>query len=137
MIRSRILDEARSWVGVRWRHQGRDRTHGIDCVGLVLVVGWSLKLIPPDDHTGYQRGTHGIRFQRAFEVGGMAAVPLDQIRYGDVLVLAEQCYPCHIAVLARNTIIHAHIRHRKVVEEPYTEDWRGKIIGCYAYPGVD
>ena len=43
MIPSRVIDEARGWVGVPFRHQGRDYS-GIDCVGLPIVVGQSLGL---------------------------------------------------------------------------------------------
>ena len=36
--RREIVDAARNWVGVPYRHQGRTR-NGIDCVGLLLEGG--------------------------------------------------------------------------------------------------
>ena len=135
-MRSRIVDEARRWIGVRWRHQGRDRHYGIDCVGLGLAVGWELNLLPKDDHTGYRRGTYGQTFRRWFEAAGMIWKPIEQKDRGDVLILEDGGYPCHLGIFTRNTIIHAHIRYRRVVEEAYTDEWVQKTIDCYEYPGL-
>jgi cell wall-associated NlpC family hydrolase len=38
-----IIAAARSWLGVPWRHQGRTR-QGVDCAGLVVLVGRGLGL---------------------------------------------------------------------------------------------
>ena len=137
-IRAQVVDEARRWLDVRWRHQGRDRAHGIDCAGLVLVVGWRFGLLHGDT-TGYQRGVAGGKFVDAFAKAGMVRKDMEEMLYGDVLALSEGegSYSCHIALFVRDTIIHAHLRHRKVVEEPYSDDWRSKTLACYAYPGID
>ena len=37
LTRRAIIKAARSWVGVKYRHQGRGRK-GIDCVGLLIEV---------------------------------------------------------------------------------------------------
>ena len=42
-----IVAAARSWLGVPWRHQGRAR-QGIDCAGLVVLVGRGLGLTDYD-----------------------------------------------------------------------------------------
>ena len=133
--RGQIVDEARKWLDVRWRHQGRDRTQGIDCAGLILVVGWKFGLLHGNT-TGYRQGVAAYRFMDAFNASGMIEKPLEQLRYGDVIALAEaSVYPCHVALCGRGTIIHAHIRYRKVVEEPYTDEWVGKTIACFSFPG--
>lgn len=36
--RERVLAEARALLGVRFMHQGRMAEHGLDCLGLLLVV---------------------------------------------------------------------------------------------------
>ena len=136
-MRSRIVDEARKWIGVRWRHQGRDRTYGVDCVGLGLVVGWSLDLLPREDHTAYRHGTYGRSFQSRIERAGMILRPVEDMDLGDVLILEDGGYPCHLGIYTRRTIIHAHIRYRRVVEEAYSDEWKAKTLDCYSYPGSD
>ena len=58
--REAIVAEARTWLGVPWRHQGWRRTTGCDCVGLVRGVGHALGLIdgrrgPEPRFIGYPR----------------------------------------------------------------------------------
>ena len=33
VTREMVVAEARTWIGVKWRHQGRTR-EGVDCIGL-------------------------------------------------------------------------------------------------------
>lgn len=54
-----LVAEARSWVGTRWRHQGRRKKAiepsvmrelgGVDCVGLVIELANTFELISPLD----------------------------------------------------------------------------------------
>ena len=135
-MRAAIVNEARTWLAVPWRHQGRDREFGVDCVGLVLCVAWALGLAE-GDHTGYKQGVYGRKFRERLAAAGLRHKPLDAVRYGDVVVLSEERYPCHMGILARGTLIHAHIRYRAVVEEPYAGEWQGKALDAFAYPGVE
>jgi cell wall-associated NlpC family hydrolase len=50
-MREQIVEEARKYLGVRFRHQGRT-VAGIDCAGLILNVGNDLGLIEYSE-TGY------------------------------------------------------------------------------------
>ena len=135
-MRAAIVNEARSWLAVPWRHQGRDREFGVDCVGLVLVVAWKLGLAN-DDHTGYKQGVYGRKFRERLMRAGLTLKPLDEAIYGDVVVLTEERYPCHMGILGRGSIIHAHIRYRRVVEEPWPGEWADKALDAFAFPGVD
>lgn len=45
--RAQIVEEARSYLGTKWLHQGRTRD-GVDCAGLVACVGNALGLIAYD-----------------------------------------------------------------------------------------
>jgi cell wall-associated NlpC family hydrolase len=42
--RQHIVDTARGWLGVPYRHQGRRKDKGVDCVGLIIGVGAELGL---------------------------------------------------------------------------------------------
>lgn len=43
IARETVVAEARRWLDVRWEHQGRS-AHGLDCVGLVVMVCRALGL---------------------------------------------------------------------------------------------
>lgn len=36
-LRNALVANARAYVGVRYRHQGHTREHGLDCLGLLIV----------------------------------------------------------------------------------------------------
>lgn len=43
-IRQTIIAEARSWIGTPFRHQGRRKGQGVDCLGLLAGVAAALAL---------------------------------------------------------------------------------------------
>lgn len=141
--RSDIVAEARSWLGVPWRHQGRGR-RGVDCAGLVACVGLALGLTDYDT-AAYARRPEGGAFLEHFRRAGRAK-PLASMLPGDVLVFRGDVYPCHCGVLAERaygrgrpvpTVVHAHALRRRVVEEPLAGEWRGRLLLCFAYPGIE
>lgn len=129
-----IIAEARTWRGTPWRHQGRSRA-GIDCVGLVVCVARALRLSDYDS-TGYGRRAQGQGFVAHFR-DNMAGVALPDARPGDVLVFAEQAYPCHCGFLSRRLdqphLLHAHATRRQVIEEPYLGEWPARVKFAFRF----
>jgi len=129
-----IVAEARRWLGVPWRHQGRSRA-GIDCAGLVVLVARTLKL-SDHDSTGYTRRAQGQRFVEHFRAH-MDGVAITDAAPGDVLVFADQAYPCHCGFLTerlgRPHLLHAHATRRKVIEEPYGGEWLRKVKFAFRF----
>lgn len=123
-----VVATARSWLGVPWRHQGRTR-QGIDCAGLVVLVGRTLGLCDYDT-SAYGRRPAGQGFVQHFRAA-MDGIPLPKIGPGDVLVFADAAYPCHCGFLTtkheQNHLLHAHALRRKVIEEPYAGEWPLKV----------
>lgn len=114
-----IVDEARRWLGVRWRHQGRS-SQGVDCAGLCLCVGNALGAEIADS-TGYPRRQDGTRLL-AYLTDALQPVKKGAQAIGDIAVFNESGFPIHVGFLAEKesipTVIHAHARRRKVIEEP-------------------
>lgn len=131
-----IIADARSYLGVRWLHQGRTRA-GIDCVGLVIevskaVLGWSF------DVTGYPRHAKDETMldtcrQRMVEVRRSQVLP------GDVLVMAF-AHQRHMAIVGGEpgalTVIHAYVVNRQVVEQRLDAPWMARVVGCFRFPEV-
>jgi hypothetical protein len=133
-LRTDFISAARTFLEVRWRHLGRDRT-GLDCVGL-LVESAKIAGCNYIDETSYRREPVGASFLGIFH-RACTRKPLLQKEPGDVLITTDVLYPHHCGIYAIRdgveTIIHAHGRRRRVVEEPLTAfQSDAKIKACYA-----
>jgi cell wall-associated NlpC family hydrolase len=135
--REDVIAEARKWIGTRWRHQGRSQM-GVDCAGLVVLVGQTLGL-PATDMLGYRRSPDGVLFrqhivsQTTFEA---------QPRAGSIGLFREARFPTHTGIFATDedghlTLIHAYLPHGKVVEERFIHEWPEKLVAVRNYIGLN
>lgn len=132
-----VVAEARSFVGSRYRHQGRSRD-GVDCIGLPVCVRAGLGLAALDV-SGYARkttDTEMLDFCRSH----MVEVGRDDIQPGDVLVQMNGPLR-HMAIVGDYlhgglSIIHAWMPARKVVECRLTDDFMKAVRGCFRFPEV-
>ena len=135
--RQSIVDEALKWKDVPWKHQGRTRS-GIDCAGLVVLVGKALNLIDYDYLT-YTRHTNQDKFLQHFRMV-LKEKPLSQREPGDVLLFRDGVQSCHSAIYApifnSPGIIHAYAGRRKVVHDPLTPEVVAKMTYCFEYPNI-
>jgi cell wall-associated NlpC family hydrolase len=105
-----VIAEAMTWLGTPYRHQGSRKGVGCDCLGLVRGV-WR--------HCTEKLPGH--------------ALP------GDLLVFRWR--PLHAAkhlgiLLGGDRFIHAYEGHAVTVS-PLIAQWRRKIAGVFAFPGVE
>ena len=132
MTPHRVIEEARGWVGVPFRHQGRDG-NGLDCVGLPIVVGQSLGLFDPRfDVARYGRLPTGELIDRLRE----HCRPLPAAVPGCLVVIAWTKLAAHIAVFTGGTIIHAYQSVGAVVEHGYRGRWIRMTHSVWGLPGV-
>lgn len=143
IARIAIVEAARSWLGVRWKHQGQTR-NGVDCLGLIgcvaADVGISNAWLTDEsaEFKGYGRhpDTERIATGCARYFDPVQGVP----RIGDVLLMRFDGDPMHFGILsavAPNYIIHAHAFARKVVENRVDDVWRSRIVRAYSFRGVE
>ena len=158
--REAIVAEARTWLGVPWRHQGWRRTTGCDCVGLVRGVGHALGLIDASDENpanarfiGYAREPDPALMRDALDLhlvaierrpdraGGVGEIAGP----GDVLWLRFAGGPRHLAILAQPApgldpgsehVIHALESVGKVVEHRLDARWAQRCIAAWRFPGT-
>jgi cell wall-associated NlpC family hydrolase len=130
--------KARSWLGTPFRHQGRIRGEGVDCIGLVLEAARALGL------TDYRPGACSrqpdagtLRRELARH---LVTVAKPEMRPGDILLLAAPLSPCHLALVGELdgtlTMIHASGPIGRVVEHGIDATWEGRIRGVYRLPGL-
>lgn len=138
MTRADIVREARTWLGVRWRHQGRTRD-GIDCAGLVIKVAHGCGL------TDFDTADYG---RVASDESMMALcrehlLPVTTLQPGDVVVMAFENQR-HMAIVGdypqaagEVSIIHAYALGRRcVIEQRLDSVWARRIIGRFSFPQV-
>jgi cell wall-associated NlpC family hydrolase len=130
--RADIVATARSYLGVRWHHQGRNRA-GLDCIGLVIVVAKDLGL-SDYDIDGYGRVPDG-KSLRATMCEQMDLLKRDPLP-GDVLLFAFQRNPLHTAIVTDTGMIHAFANARKVVEHGFDDTWRKRLVCAFSYRGI-
>lgn len=132
-----IVREARSWLDVRYAHQGRSR-EGIDCIGLPVCVRRSLGL-PDMDVVGYSRASTGSEMLDYCKAH-MVEVDRSQIQPGDLLVQMAGTVR-HMAIVGDYpfgglSIIHAWMPNRKVAECRLDDEFMRTVRGCFRFPEV-
>jgi cell wall-associated NlpC family hydrolase len=131
VTRQNIVDEARTYLNVRWHHQGRNMA-GVDCLGLVILVAHQLGLTDFDT-ADYGRIPDGQRL-RAGLTEHMDVTRTHQP--GDVLLMRFEQHPQHVAIVTDRGIIHAYAQVRKVVEHRLDSVWSSRIVAAYSFNGI-
>lgn len=132
-----VVRAAREWLDVPYHHQGRVRS-GVDCVGLVVVVGRALGVFADNfDYTRYGRSPTGALEQ----ILDQHLQPLPGPVPGAVVSIRWWKSAHHLGVVGehagRLTLIHSHHAARRVVEHTLDGRWQARVVSSYAYPGVD
>lgn len=139
MTRDEIVREARACLGTRFRHQGRMRAQGLDCVGLLVWVAQRFGLNVKDCADYDRRPAHGL-LELHLENSRLKPIPLDEMDHGDIALFCFFGPPQHVAVMAKRdrdlNMIHAYLAARKVVEHRMDDVWRNRLIKAYRFPGV-
>lgn len=140
--RTDVVAAARSWIGTPFAHQGRIKTVGVDCIGLVIGVGRELGLCEPDfDVSGYARNPDG-RSLMALSRVHMTPIDREAMQAGDVVVVRFGDHPQHFGVLGNYkhgglSIVHAAMKSGAVVEQRLMFSSAMHFVAAFALPGVE
>ncbi|MHC5053633.1 MAG: NlpC/P60 family protein [Planctomycetota bacterium] len=132
-----IIREARTYLGTPFRHQGRLRGVGVDCVGLVVGVGRALGILD-HDNTAYPRQPDGETLLAELRAH-MDEVTLADVGPGDVLVfwfLRRRRWPQHIGIATDTGIVHTHAHVGRVVEHGLDDAWRARLCHAFRFRGA-
>jgi cell wall-associated NlpC family hydrolase len=138
MTRDEVVTEARQWLSVPYRHKGRSRT-GLDCIGLLVVVGRALG-VPHEDRTDYTDYPTAERVIQNVMDRYLELAPAASAWPGSIGLFADERLPCHCGLFSlqhgRVHLIHAMLRRRVVLEEPWLNGRGFRLIRRYQFPGL-
>lgn len=137
--RNAWIAAARSMIGVKWRHQGRDPVRGVDCAGLLLCAMWQVPRDAVDvPDTAYGREPYRGTLEKVMQANFGDPIPKDQMRVGDAVVMKfNNGQPSHVGILGDYlyggfSLIHAYARgDKRVVEHRLDAEWAGYIAEVY------
>ncbi len=151
--RDRIVEEARSWMGTAFHHQGRVKKTekhkgGCDCIGLIIEVARALKIMGKDgrllaeaDVSGYGRLPDGQRLYRQLQQH-LEEIPLRAVQPADVMLFCFDQNPQHVGLVSAYGeeghfgLIHCYLQVRKVVEHRLDAVWQEKYVAAFRFPGI-
>lgn len=139
--RTKILNEARDWLGTPYQHQASAKGAGCDCLGLVRGVwrafyGYEPETAPPYTPDWAERA--GVETLRDAARRHLAEILIAEAAPGDVLLfrMGEGAPIKHAAILDESDrILHAYWG-RAVVQSRLAPWWRARITAAFSFPGA-
>jgi len=135
-IREKIVDEARTWIDTPFHHQGRIKLVGVDCAGVVGMVGAALGLVDENDiPKDYAKHPNGTEMTKVLDEK-MVRIPVPEATIGDIYHFCFDRDPQHLGIITDIGIIHAYAQARKCVEHSLDSTWQSRIRGAYRFKGI-
>ncbi len=135
-----LIKEARSWIGTKFKHQGRVKISntdpgGCDCLGFILGLGIKTKtgqLLSEFDPKVYPRFLNSNLLQEQLD---NLLYKAENIETGDIILFKINIWPQHLAIVSaiepHINIIHSYAQARMVVEQYLPADWKRNVVGIY------
>ncbi|GHC69288.1 NlpC/P60 family protein [Limoniibacter endophyticus] len=136
MMRTLVLDEARTWIGTPYRHQASVKGVGCDCLGLVRGIWCTLYGREPERPAPYARDWDAREGERMLEAAARHCVPVVQPQPGDLILFRWRAHlgVRHMGILDEGKrFIHAY-EGNAVVSSPLVPAWERKIAASFAFP---
>ena len=143
-----VLRVARTWLGVRFQHQGRRRDTGVDCIGLVIETCREVGLVhsaglPNDwDHVAYGRFPESYTLTLHL-LAYLTPVARAQVEVADVVLFQmDTGEPAHMGFVGDAaqpfSLLHAFNartkRQAKVQEHRLGPWWLARLHSVYRLP---
>lgn len=137
MTRDEAVQFLRTFLDVRYRHQGRSR-EGMDCFGPVLVLadrlGHKYDLVQGYSRFGSAGGIRALLSQHAVEI------PIWERKKCDVGVFwfdRHTKVDQHVGIFTGpSLLLHCYSDIGKVVEHTISPRWEKRLITVFAMPGL-
>lgn len=151
ITRQNIIQEAKSWVGTRFHHQGRIKKSkndfgGCDCLAIIIGVAKKLNIpsgiirdninIPLYKFDRMDYGRHPSNNQLYNTLSKVMNIKYT-LEVGDVILFNIQNRSQHLAIYSyNNSIIHCLLTAKKVIEHPLSNLWKLNISQIFSFKGI-
>jgi len=140
VTREQVVAEARTWLGILFKHQGRSRS-SVDCIGFPWCVARDLKLLDDIDldspkvkpYLGYGKAPIPSKFLGALREH-LVQIELSEVLMADLILFRGKFYPNHLAIVTDYGIIHSSAERGKVVEHCMDDKIRKKRLYAFRFP---
>ena len=136
MIRSEFIKVVRTWKDTPFMHQGRQKGLGVDCIGLVICVGWETGLYTGPDYGGYPKAFSKDTITPVLD-SYLAKTSKAELDVGDLILFKFLVIPKHVAIYTGSGIIHSFASAGKVVETSFDSYWQKRAVGYYKMLGLE
>jgi NlpC/P60 family putative phage cell wall peptidase len=141
-VQTRIVSEARSWIGTPYVHQASTKGAGTDCLGLLrgvwrAIIGPEPVVVPAYTADWAEAGAREELMAAALH--WLHAKPHAAAAPGDVLLfrMRDGSIAKHLGIAGatgpRPSFIHAYTGHG-VVESPLSDPWARRIVARFEFP---
>ncbi len=139
---AQLIIEVRRLIGVKFLHQGRSITAGVDCSGMGVVAAKHAGLEIMAFASIMSSPNYGrLPSPMMLEKVSSACRRLNELRPGALLLFKPPRvpYPHHLAIYTdTGTMIHSEaVRAKAVVEQTYGRPWSRLLHSIWAIPGVE
>jgi cell wall-associated NlpC family hydrolase len=136
---SKLVEQARTYLGVPWRHLGRSR-RAVDCAGLLICAYADLGVVVPViEHYGREPYKDGLMTGLRAALGDPVA---DGPKVGDIVVMTSAAFgavqPHHLGIIGDDphhglSLIHADGEPgvSRVVEVGLADAYRKRIVAVF------
>jgi cell wall-associated NlpC family hydrolase len=129
---SKLIEAARSFVGVPFLHQGRTR-HGIDCIGLVIAALTKVGVVFYEEPPTYSRIPYADSLLSPLRAYCTEA---DTLEPGLLLAFRFRREVTHVGIITGDTLIHAYEGTRRAIEHGYDRRWKARTVTQWRLPGI-
>lgn len=135
VTREAIVAEARTWLNTPFHHQGRVKSVGVDCAGVIIGTADTLRLLSDFEDKPYAKSPSADQLRTTLK-NYMIEIAVNEAKSGDVLLFAFDREPQHVAFLTDIGILHAYAQVRKCVEHSFDAVWKSRVRGAYRFKGI-
>lgn len=129
-----VVDEARTWLGTPYTHQGRLKSVGVDCIGLIIGVAHNLGLSEYDIYS-YARIPDGTMMLQLMQEN-MTQISNSEVLLGDIGLFSFIKHPQHVAIFSDLGMIHSFSSTGKCVEHRFAAPWDKRLISVFRLKGI-
>lgn len=134
--RSRVVEEAKTWIGTPYHHAASVKGAGVDCGTLLIEVYSDAGIIERFKPRKYSRQFHLHRDEEWYkQYVETWATPVEDPKPGDlVLFKVGRLYAHGAIILDWPLVIHAMAREEFVIQDDISKSWLSKADKIFYNP---